>query len=377
MRTPKELLHAAKSGKITDEELEFILQKIDQSSPQDGYDLSLCYYLDVLGWIVSAEYEPLVQKFINWPQDSMLSGLAIEILCCRWGLTAKYLDQIKTFIQGVEWDEDGDARFSALRCSGYYLSSFEDKDLLNAVYEVFCDQSANSLDRETAYIALARAIGKDRSDYQLDEKPNDPIIRKIEARLGLNKKYKLRTAEEMYQGAKSGRVTQDEFEYAVKELESASRDGFNRDTYWYLLVVGIMGSSEYAPLFERFLKCPEKPSLTAAALDGLCYYWSLTPKYIDILVTFIKGVSWDTHADARISAMRCAGSYLRDNENKKLLWMLMYVFSNEEENEVMQETAYMAIARAVGQSWEEYQKDEKPNPSILKRAQDKLRKSPP
>lgn len=376
LRTPKKLFHEAQSGDVTNEELEFVIRKVDQSGPQDCPDESLYYYLYIVGLMGSNENETLVQKFINCPQDPMISGLAIRILCCYWDLAANYLEQLKAFINSVEWDKDGDVRLAALSCAGYYLWSVEDKDLLGALYKAYCDPSADYIERETVYTALAEATGRNWKDYQFGEKPNDTIIQEVEARLGLNTSSKLRTAQELYQAAKSREVTKEELKFAVEQVESASEYDFRQDIYYYLYVIGLVGSSEYAPVVERFLRCPEKPSLTAAALRVLCYYWSLTPQYIDTLVTFIKGVSWDTDADARISAMGCAASYLLNNENKKLLWMLLYVFSNDQENEVMQETAYSAVATAVGQSWEEYQKDQKPNQLIIELAVDKLRKSP-
>lgn len=40
----------------------------------------------------------------------MLARAALEVLCDDWDMASQYLTYVAAFIEGVEWDEEGDVR---------------------------------------------------------------------------------------------------------------------------------------------------------------------------------------------------------------------------------------------------------------------------
>jgi len=83
---------------------------------------------------------------------------------------------------------------------------------------------------------------------------------------------------------------------------------------------------------------------------------------------FIRSVEWDEDDDIRISALSSAGNYLKSVENPNLLRVVFEAFLDDHANEVLQESAYCALAIA----YEDYQADNKPNLDILKMVRNKL-----
>src|SRR6266849_11221932 len=100
---------------------------------------SLYTALHILGHAGNPSHERIVREFVVSCDNAMLARLALQILCNYWGLSNKYVDEIRRFVQGVAWDGDDDIRLAALSIGGNYLHDNEDKALLDAILALFRD----------------------------------------------------------------------------------------------------------------------------------------------------------------------------------------------------------------------------------------------
>jgi hypothetical protein len=157
MRNFGELLEEAKWGKLTQEELTYVIQSIKNHKAGDKNDLYTMIH--ILGRAGATEYQKLVESFLYFQSDPMISKIALQTLCNYWGFTEHYLSYIKKFIAGVEWDEDDDVRLIALSIAGNWLRENSNPSLLEQLLHVFEDPSQEALIRDVAYIAICRAIG--------------------------------------------------------------------------------------------------------------------------------------------------------------------------------------------------------------------------
>lgn len=193
---------ASRWEKLTQDELNYVLS-VNNAPEEDLYLL-----LRTLGKVgvleYKPEYRPIVERYLIYPKDTMVSALALEILCDFWGFTADYLPQIKQFIDAVEWDKyiDGgykDVRRMAISIAGRYLNKNRDLELLRKLYSIFIHDN-NPLQREFAYLALADAVrgrakeityphGHHDFIHKIDEsKVDKSIIEAVERRLALEAK---------------------------------------------------------------------------------------------------------------------------------------------------------------------------------------------
>jgi hypothetical protein len=115
--------------------------------------------LHILGLTNSTQYRSAVEGFLTWPQDPMVSGMALKVLCRYWDLMDEYIDRVIHFLRGAEWDEEDWCRLAATNVCGSYLAVKRNVALLEAVVCLFDDRSVKPLIRESAYIAMCEAGG--------------------------------------------------------------------------------------------------------------------------------------------------------------------------------------------------------------------------
>jgi hypothetical protein len=182
-----DLFDEAKYGKLTKEEIFYVVEKIKTCKP--GNDLHLYSLLRILGWAEARQYQLLVESFLYYPTDPMVSGMAIKVLCEYWGNDASpYLNEIKAFIQGVPWDEDNFLCLAALKCTGDFLRKTPEKELFQLLLDLYETSNAILLKTsdeqtdesemaelwlEVSFTELARAVGKGWED--LAGKPGEPV----------------------------------------------------------------------------------------------------------------------------------------------------------------------------------------------------------
>lgn len=187
IRSLTELIEEAKWGKLTKEELAYVVQRIEKTDPngdrKEGWDLS--GYLTILGLSGTDRYRKLVEKFLHYHSNEQVCASALRTLCIYWDLTKEYLDDVKLYIRGAEWDETDDVRIKALTIAGMYLREEFDKELLQLVLDVFENLGKSDQIKDTyedsryliqswAYHALALAMGVD--PFEINDNETEKAI---------------------------------------------------------------------------------------------------------------------------------------------------------------------------------------------------------
>jgi hypothetical protein len=148
--------------------------------------------------------------------------------------------------------------------------------------------------------------------------------------------------------AASGKLTEGECQDVVSALRGKLE--CSNDRYDLLLIIGKAGATKYEDLVATYLKYRSDPLLVRLALQILCDYWGLSAKYIVSLREFCKKAEWDVEDDVRLAAISSAGEFLRENDDHQLLALLLDTFGTEEDP-IVKNAAYSALARSMGREW--------------------------
>ncbi|MGH7425801.1 MAG: hypothetical protein ACREJP_06505 [Candidatus Methylomirabilales bacterium] len=152
------LLMRAKQRDLSDRELEEVKSELlDPETTEDRHRL-----LYIIGRGGDPRFLPVVEPFLDSPDDPMLASLALEILCNFWGLYEKYRDVTIKFMRGVPWDEDKEVMDMAISCAGQLLRERRDPELARMLLEIAewkVDDEITELTRDWAMFALGRAVG--------------------------------------------------------------------------------------------------------------------------------------------------------------------------------------------------------------------------
>ena len=148
--------------------------------------------------------------------------------------------------------------------------------------------------------------------------------------------------------ATRGQLTARELQQVAQGLTSG-----NADPYEALLVIGRANAKQYRGLVDRYLQCREDPMLARLALQVLCRYWGLTAEYQEAIEQFVRKVDWDEDDDVRLMAIDCAGTFLAENKSHRLLSLLLQIFRDESERQIVREAAYCSLALAAGKGADE------------------------
>ena len=188
IRIMDDLIYEATYGELTKDEISYVVQRIKDTTPEDDKDLSTLIF--ILARAGTAEYKPLIEKYLYYPKDPWVSRETLKALCSYWSLTPNYLNEIKQFIKGVTWDDCDDVRFAALSISGEFLRASFDKDLLQLLIHVFEDLGSSEdlletdegdgreIVQSSAYRAISRAMGKEWDDIPDSEETGIFILNK-------------------------------------------------------------------------------------------------------------------------------------------------------------------------------------------------------
>lgn len=177
--TVDELLKRGEENRLSPSDVDYIIEKIENSSP--GNDSDLVGFLFTLGTTKQSEYDWLVEKFLIYPSNSMVSMAALWTLS-RWDLREKYINEIKMFIKGVEWDQE-DVRIAAIYSAGDYLRKNIDMEVLKLLVDFFeglgenplfkkCDSEERTIFlKKCAYESIAYALSEDPSKINSEIDP--------------------------------------------------------------------------------------------------------------------------------------------------------------------------------------------------------------
>lgn len=160
----------------------------------------------------------------------------------------------------------------------------------------------------------------------------------------------MNTYAELLDRAKWAQLSRTEIDHVARELQSNQPA---TDRYTLLHILGRAGAVEHRSLVERFLESASDPMVAQMALHILCSYWDMPDQYLDELIRFVHGVSWDGDGDVRRTAISDTGEYLRSHEESRLLREILQIFENTAETQGMREAAYIALARAADRDWTE------------------------
>ena len=138
------------------------------------------------------------------------------------------------------------------------------------------------------------------------------------------------------------------------------------DLYAYIAVLKRARLLQYRHVLERFLDA--RDSLTVAlVLETLCLDWELTDEYLERVLSFGVGVSWDEDEDVKQTALKVLGEYLHKawtgkrmqhglssvlRREQHVLALLLSTFEDEDSEPWCRQGAYFALSRAYGKSWE-------------------------
>lgn len=151
------------------------------------------------------------------------------------------------------------------------------------------------------------------------------------------------SGNELVAKATRGELSRSELDAVVQGLVTGTAD-----PYEALLVIGRAGATQHRRLVERYLQASDDPMLARLAVQVLCRYWGLAFEYREVLEKFIRKVDWDEDDDVRLMAIDCAGSLLADRPDRDLLRLLLKIFRDEGERQIVREAAYSALALAAG-----------------------------
>jgi hypothetical protein len=188
MHNLRDLLDEAKCGKLTSEEILYVAEKVKAANPGDNTDLYRLLF--ILGLSGAMQYRELVESYLYYPADPMVSGMALKVLFRYWRSDAqRYLPTLKAFIKGVSWDDDDDLRLAAVHCTSNFLKKTPEKELFQLLLDLYetsnatllkttrGEQSGERTDAkfwlDVSFTELARAVGKGWED--LSGKPGEPV----------------------------------------------------------------------------------------------------------------------------------------------------------------------------------------------------------
>ncbi|MGF1660858.1 MAG: hypothetical protein ACFCVG_00050 [Kineosporiaceae bacterium] len=156
-----DLLDRVKSGeRLPHATVEQIVAAIhDPTSPYPLYTL-----LHILGRGFMVEHRPLMESFLDYREDPMITSIALRSLTAYWGLHSDYLDDLTTFARGVDWDDEDDVRIIALSQLGEYAREVHDIHVIRLLVEILDKEAEDELIRSFAVAAVARALGHDHNE---------------------------------------------------------------------------------------------------------------------------------------------------------------------------------------------------------------------
>lgn len=156
MENLENLIRRGKDGALSKEEVEVLALELDSKVPR----LPLYTVLDILGEHHVVTSVSSIERFLRGPNPDLASK-ALQVLCRSWHLTIGYRDRLVELAKGAEWDEDEDAKRTALSIAGDFLLGDFDLDVLRIVYLTFINEEESDINRLIAYEALVRGIGHD------------------------------------------------------------------------------------------------------------------------------------------------------------------------------------------------------------------------
>jgi hypothetical protein len=174
------LLEDAKDGKLAPEDARSVADLLREQP--DGRDAYTAIHILGRGW--ATDYRELVESFLDSPNDPELARIALMTLVNYWDLGTEYRDKLREFVAGVDWDDGADVRLVALTAAGELARKTDDREIVSELLVIAGDMQEDVLVRDTAFDAIARAVGADYNDLRRRSRlaQDDPWVGTILAR---------------------------------------------------------------------------------------------------------------------------------------------------------------------------------------------------
>ena len=154
------LLDKAKWSTLSENEVRSVAQKINEFDKSGDYS-SLYSALHILGRAEAHEYKALIEKFLVYPKDPMVSRIALKVLCEYWDFIESYKGHLMSFIKGINWDKEEQVRIVAISIAGEYVRKTKNKEFLRLLLNTFENEKEERMIRMCVYSALLRILGLD------------------------------------------------------------------------------------------------------------------------------------------------------------------------------------------------------------------------
>ena len=165
--TYAELRRRINTSALSPQEISMVADELQKSNPETNRYI----LLQILGYAGAESYRGLVEQFLECQEYPPMARLAIDILCGDWKLTGEYTKQVLSFTQGIPWDKEEDVRLMSISKAGEYLRSNFELNFLRELLHIFANQNERQLIREAAYLALARAMGRNWNELPRSSRP--------------------------------------------------------------------------------------------------------------------------------------------------------------------------------------------------------------
>ena len=150
-----DLVARAKEGLVTKAEISEVARLLeDRVDDEHAYRL-----LYVIGRSRATEHEELVAGFLDEEEQPSVAALALQVLCSFWNLTDRYAEQVRCFVEGVDWDFLGEVRLIAISAAGEYLAVRPHCPILRGLLALCVADDESQTERRVALEAVARALG--------------------------------------------------------------------------------------------------------------------------------------------------------------------------------------------------------------------------
>lgn len=167
-------------------------------------------------------------------------------------------------------------------------------------------------------------------------------------------------------------VNESELSHIARLLMSTKENATQKlsvdDIYSLLSLLGATKSKKHRHLLEYYLDSDDCLTVSLV-LETLCLKWEETGEYLERVIHFALGVSWDLEQDVQQTALKIVGEYLYDQRHAfadrlaakqttkrplvKLFELLLSVFHDQKNDRFVRQTAYFSLCRATGKPWEE------------------------
>ncbi len=149
---------------------------------------------------------------------------------------------------------------------------------------------------------------------------------------------------------------------SAKQDESRIRQPGVDEIFSLIKIIGKAELKDRREVVESFL-LHDDPLTVSLVLEILCLKWKETDRYLEQVVNFALGVSWDDEGDVADTAIGILGEYLHDNMadlsgEKELHFdhvksLLVDILKNDTLDQWLRQKSYFSILRAMGKDWSE------------------------